>query len=178
MTRCFIGIFLPEKARNEVIGIQNELKGLPIDCKFVEPENLHICLSFLGDVDDEKIEEIKQKLAGIGSSVVKFKAIAHKLKLIPTERYIRVIALDVFDEQKILVVLSKNIREQIGGDAKPPHITLCRVKNITNKSLFVEKVKDLKIDVDEFTVDKICLIKSELRRQGPVYSALSEASLP
>jgi len=177
MTRCFIGIVLPEKNRNEIIDVQEQFKTLPIDCKFVEPDNLHICLSFLGEIDDRKMGEMKQKLVEIGSSAVKFRAIVSHLKLIPTEKYVRVIALDVFDEQKMLVALSKNILEQIGGDAKPPHITLCRVKNIVNKPLFIEKIKDLKINVSEFAVDKICLIGSELRSQGPVYSVLFEAAL-
>ncbi len=177
MARCFIGIFLPERVKNEVIAIQNELKNLPIDCKFVEPDNLHISLSFLGEVEESEIEEIKQKLLEIGNSITKFNVISHELKLIPNERYVRVIALDAFDEQKILIVLSKMIRERMGGDVKPPHITLCRVKNIVNKPLFIEKIKNLKINVSNFAADKICLIKSELRRQGPIYSVLFETSL-
>lgn len=172
MTRCFIGIFVPEGVKNEILKIQDELRKLPIECKFVEPNNLHICLSFLGDIEDEEIDKIRQKLAVIGSSVVKFKSVAHHLKLIPNEKYTRVIVLDVFDEQKMLLLLSKSVVEKIGGDAKPPHITLCRVRNITDKPMFIEKIKDLKINASEFTVDKICLIKSELSRSGPVYSVL------
>ena len=177
MVRCFIGIFLPETVKSEVINIQEGLKRLPIECKLVEKDNLHISLSFLGEIDDGKIEEIKKKLVEICSSITKFKVIVHQLKLIPTEKYVRVIALDVFDEQKMLIALSKMIKEEIGGDAKPPHITLCRVKNITDKQLFAQKIKELEIKTSEFVVDKICLIKSELRRQGPFYSMLDGASL-
>jgi 2'-5' RNA ligase len=177
MVRCFVGIFLPEKVKNEIVAIQNELKKFPTDCKFVEFENLHICLSFLGEVDGNRVNEIKQKLNDIGKYFTKFDSFIHELKLIPSDKYVRVIALDVFDEQKNLIKLGKMIREQIGGDVKPPHVTLCRVKNIMNKPLFLEKVKNLKFDVGTFTVDEICLIKSELSRHGPVYSVLSEASL-
>ena len=63
MTRCFISINLPEEIRKEIKKIQEQLpefKG-----KKTELENLHLTLKFLGEIDEVKIEEIKEKLKEI-----------------------------------------------------------------------------------------------------------------
>ena len=58
MVRCFIGIIIPEDRKNYIERIKKELVSMPIKCKFVESDNLHICISFLGEVEEKRIETI------------------------------------------------------------------------------------------------------------------------
>lgn len=176
MVRCFIGIFLPKELRDKVVRMQNELKKLPIDCKFVEESNLHISLSFLGEVTENEISGIEEKMKEMSSMYKQFDVFIKGLKLIPNEKFIRVIAFDTKDKSGQLFSISKMIEKEIGGDVKPPHLTLCRVKNIKDKSLLLGKTESLKdTEIGSFTATGISLIKSELQRQGPVYSVISEA---
>lgn len=175
MVRCFIGIFVPEDLKEKISNIQKSIKKLDIVCKFVEMENLHICLSFLGEVDNSEIQKISDKLDGICSRYKKFDVNISGLKMIPSENYIRVLALDVSNE--ILTTISKNVKNEIGGDVKPPHLTLCRVKSIKNREKFKQAINEINFDVGSFTLNSIQLIKSELKRTGPVYTSLHEGKL-
>jgi 2'-5' RNA ligase len=177
MVRCFIGIFLPNEIKSKIISLQNKLKLLPMKAKFVEPENLHICLSFLGEVEEQKIEILSKILDSIARKYKKFEVNVSGIKIIPNEKYIRVLALHIKDENKNLEKMSKDIKEKTGGNVKPAHLTLCRVKNILNKNELLEKIKKLDSEIGRLVVSSVFLIKSTLQKTGPIYSVLHESNL-
>jgi len=175
MARCFIGFLIPKGPKVKIGQVIEELKGLPMDCKFVEDENLHLCFSFLGETDDEKIKYVSAGIDSAASNCHIFDVRIYGMKMIPNEKYIRVLALDV-DGGGELTKMIKHIQEEIGGDAKPPHLTLCRIKSVKNKEVAVERIKEFQeMEVTNFTVDSIQLIKSELSGSGPIYSIIHES---
>lgn len=176
MVKCFIGIFLPENMKPKVRDIQSLIKTLDIDCKLVEPENLHLTLSFFGEIDDGKLEGLKIKLDTICRDFKIFSVSVSGIKLIPSVDYVRVIALDVIDNSGSIHSLAKEIKSAIGGDVKPPHLTLCRVRKVSRKEVF-NKLLSIDSSCGEFQVNGVQLIKSELSRRGPVYSILHESRL-
>lgn len=178
MVRCFIGILIPEELKKPIKNIQDRFKNLPMSCKLVESTNLHVSLSFLGEIEENKIEEVKRNLDLICSEFRKFKVTISGLKTIPSKTYIRVLALELYDKEKNLEEISKKIKEKIGGDVKPPHLTLARVKNISNKQKILEELEKMeRVELGDFLMSSIQLIKSELRRTGPVYLTLHESRL-
>ena len=178
MVRCFVGFLLSESSRKSLVDVQKYVESLPIKCKLVEPENLHINFSFLGEVKDENIEEIKQKLDHIASDYKSFEAKASGLRAIPNPKFIRVIAMSVNDENNALEKIRERVRREIGGDSKPMHLTLCRVKEVENKEEVAQKLSEKEALIEiRFTVDSIQLIKSELSRSGPTYIPIHEARL-
>lgn len=166
---------MPEGVNPKIISIQNSLRGLPIACKMVERENLHLCLSFLGEIEENEINDICRKLDEISQRYKQFDVDVFGIKFIPSESYIRVLALGC--SNTLLETISKNIKNDIGGDVKPPHITLCRVKNIEEKQKAVEDIKKIDSNIGKFTVSSIQLIKSELQKPGPIYSVIHESKL-
>jgi len=68
--RCFICIDMPKEVQNELAKIQDEM---PKDSKliFVKPEDIHLTIKFLGEIDEEKAEKVnpadfrRHKLRGI-----------------------------------------------------------------------------------------------------------------
>jgi len=175
MVRCFIGILVPEEIKNKVKSIKKELENLPMKCKFVEDENLHVCFSFLGELDETKIKTISNNLDEISKKIGTFNVEINGIKMIPNEGYIRVLALDVSDKTGDLEKIGKEIQKEIGGSVKPPHLTLCRVKNIADKPNVVRKIKEMNKIIGTFTVDRLQLMKSELRKTGPVYTVIHES---
>jgi len=178
MVRCFIAAPLPEDIKRRVLELQKGMKELNMECKFVEEENMHITLSFLGDISEDDVEKINIQLGYLPKKFSKIPARVCGLKIIPSESYIRVIALDVFDENMQLEKLSREIKGAVGGDVKPPHVTVCRVKNIENKKEVLEKLDVWKkFDAGTFIVSEIRLMKSELGGKGPTYKALRSYQL-
>lgn len=174
MVRCFVGVILPESLKSHVLTIKNRLQHLSIDCKYIEDHNLHICFSFLGEKTETEISDISKKIDEISGEFVCFKVDIEGIKMIPNEKYIRVLALGVYEKSGLLNALVHEINEKIGGDSKPPHITLCRVKNINDKEIALKKIKEIDTETKDFNIDSLQLIKSELSRNGPVYTVIHE----
>ncbi len=176
--RLFIGLFVPENVKNYVARIQSDLEKLPMTCKLVEPQNVHVSLSFLGEIKDTDVEKIKNALSEICQNRKRFLIGLGSIKLIPNANFIRVVVLDVLDPSGSLKVVCSDIKEKIGGSMKPPHLTLCRVKNISDKEMVVADVKTIELNEKiSFVVESISLIKSELGPSGPKYKTVYKAKL-
>lgn len=176
--RCFIGVFVPENIKLDVARMQNSISALPASCKMVEPENLHINLSFLGNVEQSDVSSISSKLDEICSKYNSFEVEIVKIKLIPNKNYIRVVVLEALNESGDLEKISSEIKEKVGGSVKPPHITLCRVRRVLEKNKFVGGLENLKFEGEtKFIVNSISLIKSELTKKGPIYTVLKDFRL-
>lgn len=175
MVRTFIGVIIPEHIKLYVTDLQNQLRTLPVKAKFVETENFHISLSFLGDVEETEIEKIKFKLDEISKPYEKFEISLGNILLIPSGNYVRVVALEIDSEK--LESIRKDVVKNIGGKSYPAHLTLVRIKSIDTKSEFPKRVKDITIKNVHFEIDGICLIKSVLQRNGPVYTVIHKTHL-
>ncbi len=60
--RIFIGIFLDNHTSNQIEEIQSKLKGASTSGVFVAKENIHITLSFIGNVQSKSLDELIQRL--------------------------------------------------------------------------------------------------------------------
>ena len=177
MVRCFIGIFLPDGLKANAVKIQNIIASSDAECKLVECENMHITLSFLGEIDGNRADEIGRLLDGILAKYKKFNVSIAGIKFIPNRDFIRVIALDVIDESGVLGKISDEIKANIGGDVKPPHFTLCRLRSPAGKQNVVSRLLDADSHCGELFIDSVDLIKSELKRDGPVYTSAHKTKL-
>lgn len=65
MIRAFAAIALPEDVRSELVRLQATLPAP----RLVPPENLHLTLAFLGDVEEPVLEEVHGAFAGLRAPV-------------------------------------------------------------------------------------------------------------
>ncbi len=170
-------MLLPQEIRERISSFQRKLSSTKIKAKFVEKENLHLCLSFLGEISESKLEKIEKKLREVCKDYGKLRVKVSGLLLIPSEKFVRVIALGIKDSEE-LERLRISIAEKVGGDSKPLHITLCRVKSIEDKSAFSGFASSYRnVSLGEFVFDRVQVIKSTLTFKGPVYEVLREVTL-
>jgi len=174
--RAFIGILVPENVQNIALQVQKELLEVGVVGKYVEGGNMHVNLSFLDEISEDELMEITAKLDMIAKGYKKFVATVCTVKPIPNARLTRVVALNVEQEKDLLTKLSGDIQKSIGGDVKPPHMTLCRVKGFKDKKTFLQVVEKYKTACfAAFDVGSVQLIKSELGEDGPSYSVIHES---
>jgi len=64
--RAFISIDIPEEMRKEIIKIQRSLPKF--FGKKTAPENLHLTLKFLGEINEEQLSVIKKRLSKLSFS--------------------------------------------------------------------------------------------------------------
>ena len=165
--RLFIAIDLDQEDYFKKIQEQ-----IPV-AKAAYPKSFHLTLKFLGETD--KKEEIIQKLEKI--KFKPFKLETTHIGVFPSENYIKVVWIGL-EENKVLMKLQEDVEKALAEfNFKKdfdfhPHITLARIKFIKQeeKHDFVEKLKQIKFEKKEFEVKEFKLIKSELTREGPVYT--------
>ncbi len=161
----------------------NELKDyfvnlqdlLPRNAKLSLTKTFHITLKFLGEVQPDKAEKAVEFLKKI--KFEPFSVFLDSIGIFPTENYIRVVWVGIKPEDRILELQSK-----IDESLKPlfkkekdfkAHITLARVKYPEDKKMFVEQVKNVKVESKKIEVKDFRLIKSALSPKGAVYEELA-----
>ena len=132
----------------------------------------HLTMQFLGEVDDSKVELIKAKLKEI-----KFKPFSlalDKVGVFPSESYVRVIWAGVKPHDEVKE-LQKNVEEALKEfNFKKdfdfhPHITLARVRFVSDKAKFAKNINEIKLENKELDINDFRLVKSTLMRNGPEY---------
>lgn len=165
--RLFLAIDIPDEIKEKIIAIQNQMKN-EIPANYVERENLHITLKFIGEV---KEIEMLDPLHEIGFEP--FKISLSQVGVFPNEEYIRVIWIGIDKGADQINRLHQNIESKIPFERSEkyhPHITIARVRSkIHNRS---KKLLNTGLD-DEFEVKKFILYKSTLTPSGPVYQKLA-----
>ncbi|MBD3156139.1 MAG: RNA 2',3'-cyclic phosphodiesterase [Candidatus Aenigmarchaeota archaeon] len=177
MVRLFTCIWLPENQIKELEELKKELKATGIIGKFVERENLHVTICFLGEVKEGDISEVKMELDEILSETCEFHVKLEDLKLIPNENYIRVVGVKAksVDLENLISILGKGLKVKFH---KKPKLTLCRVKNVTNRTELNDFIKrNRNVKIGSFHVNKISLVKSTLTKGGPIYETIHEKVL-
>ena len=145
--------------------------------KWVEAENLHFTYHFIGDVPENKLEELKENLSEITheySDLLMFKGIG----AFPNFRRPRVLHIPIFDNGILLEIYKNigNILNKLGYETEnrqyKPHLTLQRIKDF-DKEKFIQALDKYKnYEFGTMNGFKVSLIKSKLTRQGPVYTIL------
>ena len=187
--RLFIALPVPDEARKILAWLQNKLKQeVKTDLvKWVEKENFHQTLVFLGRVDDKirvEIEEIMRCLARNKPLSLSFS----KILFFPDLRRARVIAVNVGEDEEKISNCFHQLRlplEMSGFEFNTrfsPHICLGRVRRIQGKALFTKKKIDqiqdeLRKKELVFPLEKVVLYESNLNQDGPVYTPLCEVEL-
>ncbi len=177
--RCFVALEMPREVINYLKEVQGTLKKRNIFLgKFTEPENLHLTLKFLGEISEKKVEEVKKSLEKIKFS--EFEASLGRFGVF-TESFVRILWIKL--NGKPIWGLQKKIDEKLeeSGFAKEErfmgHLTIARIKNVSDKKDFLEYIKQMKCKEMKFRVSEFVLKKSELKPEGPVYTDLERYKL-
>jgi len=168
--RCFISIDLPKEIKDYLFDLQRKINDNNSKVHFVAKKNLHLTLKFLGNIDDNLLKDVKERLSKI--KFKKFRVKLDKVGVFPNENFIRVIWIGLKPAGKVIELQQKIDGELLDLFKKDQefsaHLTLGRVKFIKNKKEFLEKLK-IEIEDKEFEIGEFKLMKSELSKDGPKY---------
>jgi RNA 2',3'-cyclic 3'-phosphodiesterase len=175
LTRAFICVSFPDEVLQETARVQSLLKSMRFDGKTTEPENLHLTLKFLGEIDESALSKVKEKLAQ-----VKFKPFKSYLEypgVFSKGNFPSIVWLKVGSVE--LMELQKQIDSALTGLFKPEkgfmsHLTIARIKSVKDSRAFVEYVKRIVVKRLSFQTIKFTLMSSELGPEGPSYKVIEE----
>ncbi|AWR97676.1 RNA 2',3'-cyclic phosphodiesterase [Acidianus sulfidivorans JP7] len=175
--RLFIAVQIPQL--HKIFNVINEINLTGADIKLVEPENIHITLVFLGEVNDDKLDLVKDSMLSLKFN--QFKVTLKGMGTFPSISRPRVVWIGISSGFEELRNIRSTLIKELGNrkirpaDDKDfvPHITLGRVRgpsNIANLIDFVNRYRDE--EFGEFVVNKVILFKSTLTPKGPIYNEL------
>ncbi|WIV68504.1 RNA 2',3'-cyclic phosphodiesterase [Natrialbaceae archaeon AArc-T1-2] len=183
--RLFVSVDCPDDFATPIADLQAALEdasGLNV----TDPEQAHLTLKFLGDVDESRLPDLESELetAVEDSGVGPFSARFGGLGVFPDLEYIHVVWLGVEEGGDELTRLHEAIEERttaMGFEPEShdftPHITLARMEHAGGKELVQEVVSEREPTVGETVVEEVHLTESTLTSDGPVYSTVASFSL-
>ncbi len=171
--RTFIAVDLPQEAKDEFAAIQKQLSAAA--AKMSLAQDFHLTLKFLGELTPAKVDAVKSCLNSV--SFKRFTASFSSIGVFPSESYVRVVWAGIEPEDNF-VQLQKKIDDALDKEFPKdtnfkPHITLARVKFISDKELFKQQLQQIRIKNVRFAVDSFKLKRSMLSNRGAVYDDLA-----
>ncbi|MDP3791026.1 MAG: RNA 2',3'-cyclic phosphodiesterase [Candidatus Omnitrophota bacterium] len=182
--RAFIAIELSEEIRSSLSQIQSHLKYSGADVKWVEKDNIHLTLKFLGEITEEKCEKIKSILDEIGRSLRPFEINIKNIGAFPKIDHPRVIWVGLDKGAKESVEVAGKIDEELykigfEKESRPftAHLTIGRVRSSKNKDALKQKLTaySLQLTAETQLISSVIFFQSKLSPKGSIYTKLYEA---
>lgn len=180
--RAFLAVDLSDQLKDEIGQIQIKLKKGIKNIKWVRRDNFHLTLKFLGNIDSNKLPDLKDGLSRVIQGRDIFSVNFNRLGGFPNIFRPKIIWLGVDQGKSELMNLQKIVETELLSQGFPkersaysPHLTLGRAKRDTDLSLFSQILKQTNITLTQNTIIKsIKIFKSDLQSTGPIYSCLEE----
>ena len=184
--RSFIAIDLPPAFLEAIGSLQDELKVGTKGIRWVKSGNIHLTLKFLGDVPEGLLDELGEILASVCRTHAPFELSMGKSGGFPNLESPRVLWLGLVGELEKLDALMRNVEKGCSSVGLPrekrsfhPHLTLGRVKDWRKKGPDLADLlgRTKAVSAGTFTVKAVHLYKSDLTRDGAVYTKLKSFPL-
>ena len=182
--RLFVAIELPDEVRSALAAVQAEWRRTHADVGWVQTQNMHLSLQFLGDVAAGKAGELAAALDLAAAAAAPFTFEVRGGGTFGSPRVPRVVWIGVTHCPPLLALQQQLVLalEAAGFPADRreyhPHLTLGRVRSRHGCDELLEKVK-ASADRRIGTVDvrHMALFRSRLLPQGAEHSVLHCAPL-
>lgn len=184
--KLFTGVSVGPAVRSAAAALQQSLAQCGANVKWVEPENLHLTINFLGEVDDRDLHSICRAITAVAKGEPSFRLSVQGVGAFPTTRRPKILWAAVNDGaeslQRIHTVSEPKLlelgvyrREERGYT---PHLTLGRVKDEADGQLIAAELpRHSDWRGGDVFVEEVLLFNSDLRREGPVYSVIARMPL-
>ena len=186
--RLFIACELPADIKAELERIQARLRQAKLPVSWVAPAAMHLTLRFLGDTGVAQIPDIER---AIHAGLTPYRAMTLQLSgagAFPNDRRPSVVWVGVGGAAAALQRAQAAIEAALGRlgiapDPKPfhPHLTLGRLRRDADRQQqqrLADTIRALFPPAPlEWSVERVVLFRSELRREGPVYTEIDAFSL-
>jgi 2'-5' RNA ligase len=183
--RSFIAVNLNPEIKEYLTSLQVSLNVPETKIKWVEKNNLHLTMKFLGDISSEQTESVKSILKEITSRYSPFIIrLSSDIGIFPTYQMPRIIWTGIKEGANQLHELYSSIETMLYKEGFPrenkdfsSHITIGRVKYIKDKDNFIQMLKSIEVNNFNQEVGSIDLMESKLTPNGPIYNITAKFPL-
>ena len=184
--RAFIAIELPAQIKKVLAGVQNELKTSLPKISWVQPDNLHLTVKFLGEITDTQANGVRELMAAALKTTPPFTINLSQLGAFPDLRRPRIIWAGSWETPAQLDQLVQKIQSGCLSLKIPletriykTHVTLARIKNPVRETILAAALKAAQntfaAQALKINFKGITLFQSVLNAGGPIYSIVDRA---
>jgi 2'-5' RNA ligase len=186
--RSFIAIELPEAVKLNLSQLEVQLKlGRQSSVKWVAPDSIHLTLKFLGNIVVESTKDIVQAMAEAAQGIPPFRLEVKELGVFPNLKRVQVAWVGLQGEVDKLGQLQQRLDANLSrlgfapeGRSFTPHLTIARLRDKASpaeRQAFGQLIISTRFEAGMFTADALSLMKSQLTREGPIYSRIDQVAL-
>ena len=187
--RSFIAIELPDELKVGLTQLQSQLKlSKQPWVKWVDPYSVHLTLKFLGSIAVDRIGEITGAMEEAAQGIPPFHLAVKDLGVFPNLRRVQVAWVGISGAVDKLGQLQQGIESNLTrlgfapeSRSFTPHLTLARLRDrapLDERQRFGQLIASTKFEaVYAIEVDAISLMRSQLTREGAIYSRISSVVL-
>jgi len=183
--RTFVAVNLDNSVKDAIEKHTAGLRKLRAKIKWVEKDNLHLTLNFLGEIRPELTSDIADAVKNACAGVSAFDIGVRGTGCFPEKGNPRVVWVAVEEGAKSLSDLSGKIKRCLAGlpveleDRKfRAHITIGRIKKLEDSAGFKAEIENLREHFFGFqNITNIDLMESRLSPSGPNYTIIAQAAL-
>lgn len=189
LLRAFVAIHLTPEMVAALQQAQTELRATPggLAGRWVPPENMHLTLKFLGDVDSERLPEIYTVVDAAAQTCAPLVLTLTGLGCFPNTRRPRVVWAGIAEPSGQLLQLAQALDLALGQLGLPreqrpyrAHLTLARVRQSAPRwqvEALGQAVEAHCPQQASMLATAVAVVRSDLRPQGPFYRTLHAAPL-
>lgn len=183
--RTFIAVELDPPVRRVAQGLIQQFAAAGADVKWVEEENLHLTVKFLGDVPQQDVPRVCDTVEAAVAGLAPFELELHGAGAFPTLRRPRTVWLGTTIGTEALTELHRRLDAALKKLGYPPegrrfhpHLTVGRVRGGGRKldDLIGLLGQQAEATIGQCTIDRVVTFSSQLSSAGPRYEALSRAA--
>jgi RNA 2',3'-cyclic 3'-phosphodiesterase len=171
--RLFVGAEIPEAVRDLLGRDLSPLRERVSGARWVPQENWHLTLKFIGAVWPRLVDDVRRAVGEVAIAHEPFQTRLAAVGAFPSERRARVVWAGFDDRaggiEAIVSGLDAALAEFAKREDRPfaPHLTVARLRA---PAPMEEELKALSgVASDPFSVDRVVLYRSHLRRPHPIY---------
>ena len=187
--RAFIAVLLPDEVKQSLSALQDRLRsGSSVSAKWVDPGNIHLTLKFLGNISPGLVGRITSAMETAAREIKPLYIQVKGLGAFPNANRVNIVWVGLVGDIERLALLQKRIDAQLSplgfkSENRPftPHLTIARIRDHASSEerrqlgrLIAETAFDTLLPVD---IMSVYLMKSQLTREGPIYSSILSVNL-
>lgn len=181
--RGFVSVELPPLP--SVREFREALERCGADLKLTPLENCHLTLRFLGETREEHVPAILDAIRGSARGVLPFRMSLRGAGAFPNLNRPRVVWIGI-PEASTLSALASRLEKGLQALGMTPadkpfsaHVTLARTRAPRELQALAACVRAFQAtEFGDVDVREIRLMRSELRQEGPAYTAMGAVPLP
>jgi 2'-5' RNA ligase len=179
--RLFVAVDVPDDLRDVIESeVVEPLRDRVPGARWTRPGGRHLTISFLGNVEDERMPQIGEALRRAASEHASFDASFEEVGGFPNLRRPRVVWIGIGRGADAMSALATSVQDELAPlgfekEDRPftAHLTLARFP----KPRVIEEFPEVTVRLNRFRVNEVVLFRSQLHPKGARYTALERCPL-